>query len=299
MHIRAPEQQGRAQPNEGGRRITLAVVTRDRAHLLARFLLPALEGLVASGADVLLVDQSAGDETKQLVEGIAGIRYVRSPPGLSRGRNIAARAVDAPLVAFTDDDVTIPPGWLEAVADIFDREPEAGAVCGRAFNSRGELLPGTPPDTYRWPTNPFGLGNGFNFAFRREALEAAGPFDERLGPGAQFRNCEDTDMLYRVLRAGWTVVCSDDITVVHQDWRTRRETLRLLYSYGFGIGAQTAKHAGEGDRFALRFAVEQARRNAAAFVRWTLTLHPVAAISQLAALLGLARGFAAWRRTAR
>jgi GT2 family glycosyltransferase len=299
LHIEPGVQEESRRPREDGGRIALAVVTRDRAHLLARCLLPALEDVAAaSGVDVLVVDQSEGPETERLIEDLHGVRYVRSTPGLSRGRNIAVAATAAPLVAFTDDDVTIPPGWLDGIVHLFESEPRAGAVCGRAFNSRGELLPGPAPGVYRWPTNPFGLGNGFNFSFRRAALEEVGEFDEQLGPGAPFRNCEDTDMLYRILGAGWAVVCSDDITVVHHDWRTRVETVRLLYNYGFGIGAQTAKQSARADRWALRFGLEQAGRNIRAFARWAVTLHPVAAASQLAALVGIARGFVAWRRAA-
>ncbi len=232
--------------------ICLAVVTRDRASLFQRCLLPTLEPIAAEGFDVVVVDQSVTDDTARLVRSVTGVRYTRSGPGLSRGRNVAVAETEAPLIAFTDDDVTLPPRWLESMAGALTTSAEIGVVCGRAVDSRGMLMHGSAAGIYRWPTVPFGLGSGFNIAFRREALETAGPFDEALGAGARFRAGEDTDMLYRVMRSGWSVACVDDVTVVHDSWRRTRDELRVHYSYGVGAGAQTAKHVLMGDPMAKR-----------------------------------------------
>src|SRR5919197_2412739 len=241
------------------RQIILAVVTRDRSDQLARYLLPSLEPALASGHVVLVVDQSLDESTERLVRDVAGIRYLRSEPGISRARNAAIRASAEPLVAFTDDDVTLPDGWLDAIAGLFDEHPEVGVVCGRGVRSDGSLLPGVHAGTYRWPKNPFGLGHGFNFAFRRAVFDQVGFFDEELGAGAPYASGEDTDMLYRAMRAGWSVVCSDDITVVHHDWRSGSDEVALHAGYGLGAGAQVARHVAAGDPAMLWLAPLQAR----------------------------------------
>jgi len=282
--------------NPASDRIVLAVVTRDRASLLARFLLPDLVRLGEAGFGVAVVDQSRGEETRQLVAGVPGVTYLTSGPGLSRGRNAAAGATDSELLAFTDDDVSLPPDWLERLVAAFDAEPSAGAVCGRGVTPDGTLLPGRPAGLYRFPTNPFGLGSGFNVAFRRAALAAAGPFDEELGAGARFHAGEDTDMLYRIMRAGWAVSCSDDVTVTHYEWRRAGQELRLHYRYGLGAGAQTARHVSEGDREAGRIAREEARKHVAVLVRAALTLRLRVARVQLPFLAGLAAGYLRRRR---
>jgi len=271
-------------------RITLAVPTRDRPDLVARFLVPGLIDVTARGFAAVVVDQTAGDETRALVEPIEGVRYLRSPPPLSRGRNVAVEAAATPLLAFTDDDVAFDGGWLERVAEAFTA-PETGAVCGRARTPEGELLPGRPAGTYRWPANPFGLGSGFNVAFRLAALAVAGPFDEELGAGARFRSAEDSDMLYRILRAGWTVVCSDDLDIVHHDQRSGGGLVRLHHGYGLGAGAQTAKHVLSGDRTAGRIALAQALRHFGWAARSLATFRPGAARLQLVYVRGLLRGF--------
>jgi glycosyltransferase involved in cell wall biosynthesis len=241
---------------EAATRITLCVATRDRPESVERILVPCLRRLPA-GCDAIVIDQSTTGRSAEHLEGLDRVVYRRmAGPGLSRARNLAVDATTAPLLAFTDDDVRFESTWLDRVVTLFDAHPAAGAVCGGAVTPGGTRVPGAPEQSgvYRWPTSPFGLGVGLNMAVRREAIDAAGRFDEELGAGARFHAAEDTDMLYRVMREGWSVVTDADLTVVHQEQRSRREWLRLQYRYGVGIGAQTAKHAIADDRDASRLA---------------------------------------------
>jgi GT2 family glycosyltransferase len=271
-------------------RIALAIVTRDRPHHVARYVVPSLRGAPLERAEVVVIDQSRDDATAVLVADLPGVTYFRGSPGLSRGRNEAIAATTAPLLAFTDDDVSFPPYWLDAIADAFERSPHVGAVCGRGVDDRGRLLPGGQPGTHLYPTIPFALGSGFNMAFRRAALEAAGPFDERLGAGARFRAAEDSDMLYRVMRAGWSVVCRDDILVVHHGSEPETVRLALFRDYGIGAGAQTVKHLGAGDRTAARLITMEAGRHLMTIARSLIGLRPRMAALQVAWLGGLAIG---------
>jgi GT2 family glycosyltransferase len=281
-------------------RIALGVSTRDRPELLQRCLAPALSDIAAAGYTVVVADQSTDGETERLVRALPGVRYLRTAPGTSRGRNAVVAATMAPLIAFTDDDVSIADGprWLETMAASFDASDDVGAVCGRAVTPAGRLLPGTPPGIHRWPTNPFGLGSALNMAVARSALEAVGGFDEDLGGGARIPAAEDTDLLYRVLRAGWVVVSTDDATVVHDDWRSGRQEIRLHFGYGFGAGAQTAKYAAAGDRAATRLALREAGRHAVSFAREAAHLRLRSAALQPPFVLGLALGYARNRRRA-
>lgn len=278
--------------------ISLTIGTRDRADHLARYLLPSLEPFLAAGHPIVVVDQSVDDATERLVRGVPGLRYLRSEPGISRARNVGLRAAETPYVAFTDDDVTLPPRWLGEIVRIFKETPDAGAVCGRGVTSAGALLPGVRPGVYRWPKNPFGLGHGFNVAFRRAVFDEVGLFDEEFGGGAQYLAGEDTDMLYRVMKAGWRVVCSDDITVVHHNWRSPREEVRLHRGYGIGAGAQVARHLAAGDRTIIRIAAIEMGRHLATAVRAIVTLRPRLVRLQVAFLRGLVGGFVRFRRQA-
>lgn len=271
-------------------RVTVAICTRNRAELFERCLLASLRA-ITKDVPVVVVDQSDDDRTRRLVEQIDNVVYLRSRRGLSVGRNTAVAAVHTPIVAFTDDDVTLATTWPEAIAQAFDAEPATGAVCGRATDPGGRLLPGAAAGTYRWPLNPFGLGSGFNLAFRVAALRDAGPFDEHLGAGAPIPAGEDTDMLYRVAKAGWTVACVDGIEVVHHDWRGGAELARLHYGYGRGAGAQTAKHARLGDFVAGRIALHEAARHLRTIGQAARRRDTAQISRQCAFLAGMVAGF--------
>ena len=275
-------------------RITLCIATRNRPELVERHLLPSLRRL-PKASSVIVVDQSTVPTTAARLDRLDGVVYLRTNEvGLSRARNLAIRKTTAPLLAFTDDDVSFEPSWLDRLVALFDEFPEAGAVCGSAVTPNGQPVLGAAERSgiYRWPTSPFGLGAGLNMAMRREALVAAGPFDEELGAGARFPAAEDTDMLYRVMRAGWSVACSRQVVVTHHDWRSRRELVRLHYRYGIGVGAQTAKHVTAGDRAALWIGL----RLQLHLPRTLLLLRPRYGLRHLLFSVGMAVGFIGWRR---
>jgi GT2 family glycosyltransferase len=276
---------------------TLVVATRDRPATVARFLVRLARTAAARGWDVVVVDQSRGDETRQLLEPLEGVRYLRSEPGLSRARNVAARESTAAVIAFCDDDVEVSPDWFDEVTRLFREHADAGAVCGPVRTQAGRLLPGVEPAVYRWPSHPFRLGTGANVAVRRAALDQVGLFDEELGAGAPFHAAEETDLLYRIQRAGWSIVYSQRLEIVHWEARSLGEELRLHFRYGYGAGAQTAKHAGTKDGHALRFGGAEIGHHLAWFGRSLVRGRLRAASHQLPFLAGFAAGFA--RRRAR
>jgi GT2 family glycosyltransferase len=270
----------------------LAIATRDRPHLVERFLVPLIGTARSRGWDVFVVDQSRDGETEHIVSGLDGVRYLRSEPGLARARNVAIRASDAAVIGFCDDDVSADAAWFDAVSRLFAEHGDAGAVCGPVVTQEGRSLPGVEGGVYRWPSHPFRLGTGANFAVRRQALAQAGVFDEELGAGARFHAAEETDLLYRIQRASWSIVYSPELTVVHHEWRSVREELRLHYRYGVGAGAQTGKHAADGDREAVRFGVAEVGHHFYWLGRSLVGLRFRTASVQLPFLAGFATGFA-------
>ena len=175
---------------------------------------PSLTGLVwvvchalPAGARVILVDDRT-DPTPPLDPGIADerISVVRSGGrGPAAARNVGWRASSAPWVAFVDDDVDPPLGWVQALqADVFGAPSDVGAVQGRI---EVPLPRGRRPTD--WERNVAGLDGATwitaDMVVRRCALEAVGGFDERF-PRA-YR--EDTDLALRLLDAGWQLAVGE------------------------------------------------------------------------------------------
>ena len=112
--------------------VTVAVCTRDRTADLARCL-DALRHLEYPSLDLLVVDNApSSDATEQLVKtSYPGVRYVREErPGLDWARNRAIEEAEGEILAYTDDDVVVDPGWVRALAALFAENPDVMAVTG-------------------------------------------------------------------------------------------------------------------------------------------------------------------------
>jgi HAD superfamily hydrolase (TIGR01662 family) len=152
---------------------------------------------------VVVVDDRPGSGNIALVvpEPLAGRVQVVSSGGRgpAGARNAGWRRCSAAWVAFVDDDVELPAGWARALVDDLDR-------CGPGIGgNQGRIVVPLPLD--RRPTDWERATAGLQFAawatadmaYRRDALERVGGFDERF-PRA-YR--EDADLALRVLDAGF------------------------------------------------------------------------------------------------
>lgn len=173
-----------------------------------------LDSLAAQQADeahpapveVVLVDDRPGD-VPPLEVSLPGadwpLRIVRDHgrgPASARNRGWrATHGTDPEWIAFLDDDVVLPQGWLAGlVEDLRACPAEVGATQGAI--SVPLPVDRRPTD---WERNVGALAGAdwatADMAYRRRALEQVGGFDERF-PRA-FR--EDADLALRVRRAGW------------------------------------------------------------------------------------------------
>ncbi|MGI9081658.1 MAG: glycosyltransferase family 2 protein [Thermoleophilaceae bacterium] len=170
--------------------VSVVVPTRDRAGYLE----VALASLRAQECDepreILVVDDGSTDSTAEVARR-AGVGHLRLDPpgGRNASRNAGVRATRGALVAFVDDDIWAPPGWLRALVQGAARHPGAEAFGGPI---RARLEGPAPRGCGREPPpiTTLDLGRedvdapmvwGSNFAIRRESFARFGPFDERLG----------------------------------------------------------------------------------------------------------------------
>jgi GT2 family glycosyltransferase len=262
--------------------VSVVVPTWNRVHLLPASLASLLGQRTAEPFEVIVVDNASDDATPRvLAEWAARDARVRALREEVRGRTPALlagmAAAVAPLLLFTDDDVVVDPGWVDAYAAFFARRPDA-------------MLAGGPidpiPATGAWPAwfspvaiaslglvrhdreRPLGVGEhvwGANMAARAELFERLGAWDATLGvrgdvhhrdPGMN----EDIELQYRVRDAGVDVWYCPDARVEHRaeprspGWCLRRGFANGRNSYhrapwpgmpverrrGAGVGATAA-----------------------------------------------------------
>jgi GT2 family glycosyltransferase len=249
--------------------VTVVVCTRDRPRSLARCL-EALGRVRYHPFEVVVVDNApATDETLAVVRARSAadprVRYAREPrPGLSRARNRGLREARGELVAFTDDDVVVDPGWLHGVVRGFGRSPSVACVTGlvpsarlenaeqRYFDRRVSWAVSCTPRRYdlhagtrESPLYPYAagqFGTGANFAFRTATLRRLGGFDEALGAGAPAGGGEDLDVFVRTILAGHELAYEPAAIVWHEHRVGLGQLRRQLFNYGVGLAAFATKY---------------------------------------------------------
>ncbi len=226
--------------------VAVIVCTRDRPALLEQALSRLVAGLRPEDQLVVVDSASKDPSVRRIAESFASSVVRCSAPGLARARNAGVAASDRPLLAFTDDDCVAAPDWTNMVSARLCADPTLGFVSGRVEADRAvgvpvSVLGGAVAKVVSSPQYLEGIGHGANMAFRRAALDDIGGFDELLGAGGRFPAAEDADAFWRVLRAGWRGLFEPQSVVIHVQWRSRSDKLRLQYRYGRGDGAFVAK----------------------------------------------------------
>jgi glycosyltransferase involved in cell wall biosynthesis len=241
--------------------LTVVICTRNRMASLERVLL-RLEALTppAHGTwDVVVADNASTDGTRDVVEAAA-----RRRPGrvtyLFEGRVGKAFALNAAVAAargerllFTDDDVTIDPGWLLAYQQAFDDTDCLGAA-GRVRPAFAGPPPAWLVDDLPFPFR-FDLGDrpapltrpgfGANMAYHRDAFRRYGWFRTDLGPSAATPGGlgEDSEFGLRLLTARERLRYVPG-AVVHHPVLAEQTTRRFLWSWHLRYGRSMVRRAG-------------------------------------------------------
>ncbi len=286
--------------------VSVIICTRDRGDAL----LPTVYSILGdapmdSTVELLVVDQSEGDSVRRALAAIHDdrLQYQYEPSrGLSAARNAGLRASAGQLVAFTDDDCVVEPGWLAALLAAFAAHPTVGVVFGHVACAEHDPTLGYLPGfkareglltRRRMLAGAGHWGMGANMALRRSAIARIGPFDERLGAGAVMKSAEDVDYALRAHLSGFGVYHAAGARVVHHGFRSWAQASALMKGASSGIGAMYAKHVRAGHGFALVLCLSDLRGRSFDVARNAIRLRrPLGANALFYQLSGFSRG---WR----
>ena len=175
-----------------------------------------------------------------------------SRSGLSEARNRAVAVARGSLLLFTDDDCLPAPDWVTAALRAFDGDFHQ-VIGGRVelhdpkdapITIRTSLIAETLTSSHKLP----GFMHGCNMAIGRPVIEKVGLFDIWFGAGSSFVSAEDTDLIYRSLKAGFRVSYNPSMVVFHNHGRRAPDEVeKLIEGYKIGMGALAMKHLLEGD----------------------------------------------------
>ena len=230
--------------------VSVVVPTRGRAAYLEVTLDSLLAQRTGIAHEILVVDDGDGGPTADAVRARRAVRYLPHGParGLNAARNTGVRESAAPLIAFVDDDVLVPPGWLAALVEGADRDLDAEAF-GGPIRARFEGRPPRGCGREQPPITTLDLGEqdrevdfvwGANFAVRRSAVKRVGPFDE----GIVQPHGDEEEWLERLRAAGGRIVYLAGAGLDHrrtaEDARLR-PLARAAYARGRGARASDSR----------------------------------------------------------
>jgi GT2 family glycosyltransferase len=199
-------------------RVAIVIITRDRAEDLERTL--ARLRRLPERPRVVVVDNGSRDGTRELVAGafpeVTLIEQDRAAG--AAGRTAGVLAVEAPYVAFCDDDSWWEPGALGGAADVLDAHPDVALVAARVTLPGGREEPtcaamAASPLAGR-PGLPGPPIRGFvacGAVVRRDAYLAAGGFDPAYGVGG-----EEQPLAAELADRGWELVYVDRLLAHHR-----------------------------------------------------------------------------------
>jgi GT2 family glycosyltransferase len=231
-----PERSEFAVPDEMLPSVSVVVPTNLARPAQLRASLVALERLDYPDAEVVLVDNSAGDpgpEVAEVVEGLTRVRVVREPvPGISAARNAGVAAARGKVVAFTDDDVRVDPGWLRALGTRFALRPDEDVVTGLILPAELET------DAQLWFERHYG-GFGGSRVFVPLTYRGA------REPGSVARRAEVAVLDWSGQEVRRFAVWGAGVAGAGANMAFRATTLRDLGGFDVALGTGTPARGGE------------------------------------------------------
>lgn len=266
--------------------LSVVIVSTNEGHWLEACLRTVYAHAGGADLDVIVVDNESSDETCGLVEGrFPQARIVSCPNrGFAHANNRALMTSTARYALCLNPDTEIISGDFGELVEMLDSRTDIGLVGVKQLDGDGALY----PTVRRFPSagraiaeafvperlsfRPAKLGEreldlasyerelscdwttGAYMLIRREALLGAGLMDERL-----FLYCDEPDLCIRIKQAGWKIIHSPQMTIVHhagkagvkpklvaQDVYARRVYARKHFSPVYRsvyLGAVAARHA--------------------------------------------------------
>ena len=187
---------------------------------------------------VIVVDNASSDQTPESIrEKFPWTELIanRENLGFGRANNLALRQVTSKYVLCLNSDTQLSEKTVPVFLDFLDANPEVGLAGGQLIYPDGRLqnsiapfptllteltnksllqalFPKNFPGKRHRPIHPFEVDSviGAAMMVRMEAFRSVGFFDE-----GYFFFLEETDLCFRLKKAGWRIVFLPDARIIH------------------------------------------------------------------------------------
>ena len=259
--------------------LSVIICTFNRANSLSRTLrsLAAQHGTDFEGVEVLIVDNSSNDHTKQVVDSFESslpIRYVHEEKqGLAFARNTGVLEALGETLLFTDDDIRFHSRWLVAYRAAIRTFQNASFFGGRVvpewhnstkppwlYDEQMSLLRGVVGAfDFGESTRPYAESDegpvGASFAVRRSMFDTTGLFNTDLGVVGRSRGRgEETEFIKRMRENGAIGIYVGEALCWHAV-QSEHLTLPSLFRHGIAKGRAHRDITGEPRKGSIRRAL--------------------------------------------
>ena len=258
----------------------VVIVNYNAGAFLRRCVASVIASAGELSVDVVVVDNASTDGSAGSVAADhPGVRLVQNSRnrGFAAAANQGIAATEGPFVLLLNPDAEIVAGTLASLVKVARERARTGAIGCLVRNPDGSIQ----PSARRVPRpfealmhaflGPFRPDNRWSRAYtmadwdraserevewisgsamllRRDALDEVGGFDE-----GYFMYVEDVDLCTRLRAAGWAVLFSPEVEVVHEiGVSARGQSRRMVFAHSASIYRYFVKHRSPGPAAALR-----------------------------------------------
>lgn len=223
--------------------LTVSLVTADNKKLILDCLQSVYETTTGLQTEVYVVINDSLDDSEEAIRNaFPEVRLIvnREKLGFTHNHNVVMRRSKGKYILVLNDDTVMLDNAIKKMVDYMETSPRVGILgckilnadrslqwsCGSSYSHKFEyfkagvlnaLVPFLPRRHFR-STKEVSWVAGACFMVRAQAVSNTGPFDENI-----IIYYDDTDLCYRMIKAGWKVVFYPDAEIIHYHGQTRKK----------------------------------------------------------------------------
>jgi len=241
---------------------SVVIAVRNEVEHIKKCIVSVLNQDYKGEYDVTVVDGISSDGTYELLKKIQNeykFKLLKNPKiNAAAGRNIGIENSNGEYVAFIDGDAIASKDWLSQIKKVFEKNDVAGVGgpdmlpedCSDKSRRIGQIM--TSPLARGGRLNPstqHSLSDEekyvdhiptCNLCLKREIFGSVGMFDEEFVKG------QDLELNYRIINAGYKLLYSPKIKVVHHRKNHIRDFTRQIFKWAKAKVAIIRKHGFQG-----------------------------------------------------